>query len=86
MPTLAGMIYNIQLIRFTIHTIPCNGQFIYDFSTMAFLYRLLLAIILYSMSIKATCQILHSMSGKSQESIYKKKKNIIPPLKSPNAI
>lgn len=38
------------------------------------------------MSIKATCQILHSMSGKSQESIYKKKKNIIPPLKSPNAI
>ena len=73
MPALAGMIYNIQLIRFTIYTIPCNGRFVYDFSTTVFLYRLLFAIILDSMSIKPTCQILHSMSRKSQESIYKKK-------------
>ena len=42
MPVLAGMIYNIQLIRFTIYTIPCNGQFVYVFSTTSFLsYKLI---------------------------------------------
>ena len=46
MPVLAGMIYNIQLIRFTIYTIPCNGQFVYVFSTTSFLsYELIFPII-----------------------------------------
>ena len=46
MPALAGMIYNIQLIRFTIYTIPCNGQFVYVFSTTSFLsYKLIFSII-----------------------------------------
>src|SRR5699024_5521334 len=49
MPVLAGMIYNIQLIRFTIYTIPCNGQFVYFFSPTSFLSnKLIFPIIFFS--------------------------------------
>ena len=64
MPVLAGMIYNIQLIRFTIYTIPCNSRFVYVFSTTAFLYRLLnisilaLHFFLYFYLFKHKCKLL----------------------------